>query len=207
MSSPRGNGRAALAKARGRCPSCPAVDRRATGRREPASRVPAATRRPSRGCRGPELQGARPKLTPIVGMRSTAGLVHIDATRGVRAIREALSSAAEQLPPGPLVIGVKVVNAGRAPFHVADWALRSEPSKTSLGQFDNSLGSPAVRCDIAPGASEIFFTELNAAYALASAGQTLNNKPQHVVVTVSSGGRTYTTKPVPAGVLALSRAR
>ena len=65
-------------------------------------------------------QGARPKLTPIVGFRSTGGLVWNDASRDVR---ESLASAARQMPPGPLVIGVKVVNAGRAPFHVAEWAL------------------------------------------------------------------------------------
>jgi hypothetical protein len=88
---------------------------------------------------------------------------------------------------------VNIVNAGRAPFHVAEWALRSDPSKTSLKQLDNPLGSPAVGCDIAPGASEIFFTELNNAYALAHAGQTIDGKPQRVVLTVLSGGRTYTS--------------
>ena len=105
------------------------------------------------------IVGARPKLTPIVGIRTAGGLASNDATRDVR---ESLASAANQLPPGPLVVGVKVVNAGRSPFHVAEWALRSDPSKTSFQQFDNPLGSPAVPCDIAPGASEIFFTELNA---------------------------------------------
>lgn len=120
------------------------------------------------------LQGARPKLTLIIGIRSAGGLVHNDATRD---IRDSLASAANQMPPGPLVVGVKVVNAGRAPFHVAEWALRSDPGKTSLKQFDNPLGSPAVPCDIAPGASEIFFT----------------------------GGRTYKSKPVFNANLALSR--
>ena len=59
------------------------------------------------------LQGARPKLTPIIGIRSAGGLIHNDASRDVR---ESLAHAAEQMPPGPLVIGVKVVNAGRAPI-------------------------------------------------------------------------------------------
>lgn len=103
------------------------------------------------------------------------------------------------------MIGVKVINAGRASFHVAEWALRSDPSKTSLRQFDNPLGSPAVPCDIPPGASETFFTELNAAYALAAAGTTLDGKQQRIVLTVSSGGRTYTTKPVAPMNLALGR--
>ncbi|MGB8209166.1 MAG: hypothetical protein WCF69_16465 [Mycobacterium sp.] len=139
------------------------------------------------------LQGARPKLTPIIGIRSTAGLVHNDATRD---IRESLVSAARQVAPGPLVIGVKVINAGRAPFHDAEWALRSDPSATSFKQFDNPLGSPTVGCDIAPGASEMLFTDLNSAYALVRAGQVVDGKPQRIVLTVSSGGRTYKSKPV-----------
>jgi hypothetical protein len=149
------------------------------------------------------LQGARPKLTPVVGFPSGGGLIYVDATRDDA--REAPMSAAQQMPPGPFVIGVKVINAGRAPFHVAEWALRSDPSKTSLKQFDNPLGSPAVPYDIAPGASETFFTELNAASALAAASKTVDGKPQYVVVTVLSGGRTYTTKPVAPLVLALGR--
>jgi hypothetical protein len=106
-------------------------------------------------------QGPRPKLTPIVGFRSGRGLVSINATRDARA---SLASAAKQVPPtGPLLVGLKVVNAGRAPFHVAEWAVRGDPSKTSLNPFDDWLDSPTVPRDIPPGASETFFTELNAA--------------------------------------------
>ena len=94
------------------------------------------------------------------------------------------------------MLSVKVVNAGRAPFHVAEWALRADPSKTSLKQLDNPLGAPAVGCDIKPGASEIFFTELNNAYALAHAGRTIDGKPQRIVLTVLSGARTYASEPV-----------
>ena len=74
-----------------------------------------------------------------------------------------------------------------------------------MKQFDNPVGSPAVPCDIAPSASEIFFTELNAAYALASASQAIDGKPQRVALTVSSGGRTYVSKPVATANLALGR--
>lgn len=133
------------------------------------------------------LQGARPQLTPIVGILTASGLAHADATRD---IRQSLASAAQQLPAGQLVVGVKVVNAGRAPFHVGRWALRSDPSATSLTQFDALPGSPAVECDIAPSATKIFYTALNDAYALAAAGKTVDGKPQRIVVTVESGGRT-----------------
>ena len=148
-------------------------------------------------------QGPRPKLTPIVGFRSGRGLVSINATRDARA---SLASAAKQVPPtGPLLVGLKVVNAGRAPFHVAEWAVRSDPSKTSLNPFDDWLDSPTVPRDIPPGASETFFTELNAAYALAAASKTLDGKQQRIVLTVSSGGRTFKTKPVIPMNLALGR--
>jgi hypothetical protein len=139
------------------------------------------------------LQGARPQLTPIVGILTAGGLAHADATRDMR---QSLASAVNQLPPGQLVVGVKVVNAGRAPFHVGRWALRSDPSATSLTQFDATPGSRAVPCDIAPGASETFYTALNDAYALAAAGRTVDGKPQRIVVTVESGGSTYVTDPV-----------
>jgi hypothetical protein len=78
------------------------------------------------------------------------------------------------------VIGVKVVNDGRAPFHVASWALRSDPSATSLIQFEAAPGSATVSCDIPLGASKIFYTELNSAYALAAAGSTVDGKRQRV---------------------------
>ena len=148
------------------------------------------------------LQGARPKLTPVVGIRTPGGLVTNDATRDVR---ESLRSAAAQLPPGPMVMGVKIVNAGRAPFHVAGWAVRSDPSTTSFVVLDNQIGGTAVPCDIAPGAEEIFVTELIHARALAAASEAVDEKPQRIVLTVSSGGRTFMTKPVLPALLALER--
>jgi hypothetical protein len=59
---------------------------------------------------------ARPKLTPIIGMLTPPCILTNDATRDIRA---SLANAAKQLQPGPLIVGVKIVNAGRAPFHVA----------------------------------------------------------------------------------------
>jgi hypothetical protein len=152
-------------------------------------------------------QDGRPKLTPVIGFQSHAGLVLIEATRNFRDVHESLMSAAQQTSPGgPLVIGVKVINAGREPFHVAEWELRSHPSNTSFKQFENPLDSPAVPCDIPPKASQTFFTDLRAAYALARASKTIfNEEPQRVVVAVSSGGRSYTTKPVEPAVIALGR--
>lgn len=85
------------------------------------------------------MQGARPKLTPVIGLHYGGGLVTNDATRDVR---QSLRSMVAQFPPGQLVIGLKVVNAGRAPFHVAGWAMRVDPAGTSFvhGSIDMRRG-------------------------------------------------------------------
>jgi hypothetical protein len=146
------------------------------------------------------FQGARPKLTPVIGMLTAGGMVTNDATRDVRA---ALASVAEQLSPGPLIVGVKVVNAGRAPFHVAGWELRADPHGASFKVLDDPIGSPAVPCDIPAGAEKTFFMRLDGARALASGCEAIEGKPQRIVVTMSSGGRTYVSKPVEPALLTL----
>lgn len=145
-------------------------------------------------------QGARPTITPVVGIATPGGLAINDATRDVS---DSLRSAAAQLPPGPLVIGVKVVNDGRAPFHVTGWAVRADPSTVSFVVLDNQIGGTTIPCDIAPGAEATFITELVNGRALASAGQAADGKPQRITLTVSSGSRTFTTKPVVPALLAM----
>jgi hypothetical protein len=139
------------------------------------------------------MQGARPKLTPIIGMLTPPGILTNDATRD---IRSALASAAKQLQPGPLIVGVKVVNAGRAPFHVAGWTIRADPSGTSFNVLGEQIGSPGVPCDIPAGAERTFFMYLEAAVNLKSGADRIEGTPQRIIATVSSGGRTFTSKPI-----------
>lgn len=139
------------------------------------------------------MQGARPELTPVIGIHYGHGYVTNDATRDVR---ESLRSAAAQLPRGLLIIGVKVVNAGRAPFHVARWALRSDPAGTSFVSVEIPIGCPEVPYDIAPGAEAIFFTDLDKVRGLTAASAAIDGRPQRLVATVTSGGRTFTSKPI-----------
>jgi hypothetical protein len=146
------------------------------------------------------LQGARPKLTPIVGMLAGDGVVVNDATRDVR---EEMGAVAKHLGQGPPIIGVKVVNAGRAPFHVAGWALRADPNGAKFAVFDDAVGSTEVPCDISAGAEETFFMHLDSARALASGCEGIDGKPQQIVVTVSSGGRTYVSAPIEASNLSI----
>lgn len=126
-------------------------------------------------------------------MLTDSGILTNDATRDVR---DALRTAAEQFPPGPLIIGVKVVNAGRAPFHVADWELRAEPHGAKFKVLGDPIGSPAVPCNIPAGAQRTFFMRLDGARNLASGSEEIASGPQRIAVTVSSGGRTYVSKSV-----------
>lgn len=96
---------------------------------------------------------------------------------------------------------MKVVNAGRAPFHVAGWELRADPNGATFTVLDDPIGSAAVPCDIPPGADKTFFMHLDGARALASGCEEIDGKPQRIVVTVSSGGRTYVSNPVEAANL------
>lgn len=141
------------------------------------------------------MQGARPKLTPIIGMLTGdgIGILTNDATRDVR---PSLARAAKQLHPGPLIVGVKVVNAGRAPFHVAGWAIRADPSGTSFNVVGEQIGSAAVPCEIPAGGEQTFFMFLDGATNLKSGMDRIDGTPQQIVATVSSGGRTFVSKPI-----------
>lgn len=150
------------------------------------------------------LQGARPKLTPIVGFLTTDGIVTNVATRDVRA---AVRAAAEQLTPvGPPIVGVEVVNAGWASFHVAEWQIRANPNGASFSVLGDPIGSPAVPCDIPAGARKTFFMHLDGARNLALGCEGIDGKPQRIVVTVSSGGRTYVSDPVDPANLSIGAA-
>lgn len=139
------------------------------------------------------MQGARPELTPVVGMETPGGILTTDATRDVR---YSVESAAKQVHPGPLIVGVKVVNAGRASFHLADWKIRADPSGMSFNVLGEEMGSPKVPCDIPAGAEEIFFMHYEAARTLKSGADSVEGKNNRIVATVSSGGRTFVSAPI-----------
>ena len=139
------------------------------------------------------LARPRPKLTAVIGQLTPAGLVTNDASSDVR---ESLTDAAERLEDSPLIIGVKVVNAGREPFHVAGWAIRADPEGTSLVPTEKPIAGADVPHDIAPGGSAVFLTELQHAHRFADAAAGTEGEPPRLVLTVSSGARTYATKPV-----------
>lgn len=144
-------------------------------------------------------QQPRPKLTPVVGRLTPDGLVTNDASSEVR---ESLIAIAAQLEDVPLIIGVKVVNAGRAPFNVAGWAIRSDPDGTSLVPVEKPIAGADVPHEIPPQGSAVFLTELQHAHRFAAAAGRVDAAAgtaaptPRIVLTVSSGTRTYRTKPV-----------
>ncbi|MHA7648564.1 hypothetical protein ACX9NE_02095 [Mycobacterium sp. ML4] len=148
---------------------------------------------------GYRLQRPRPRLSPVIGRLTPDGLVTNDASADVR---ESLAAVAEHLEDIPLIIGVKVVNAGRAPFHVGGWAIRSDPDGTSLVPVEKPIAGADVPHEIPPAGSAVFLTELRHAHRFAAAaekaGETADTAgpPPRIVLTVSSGTRTYRTKPV-----------
>lgn len=139
----------------------------------------------------------RPKLTPLVGRLTPDGLVTNDAGSDVR---EALANAAER--PEDTIIGVKVVNAGRLAFHVAGWAIRSNADGTSLVPLEKPIAGAEIPHDIPPGGTAVFLTELQHAQHFAE-GTT--SEPTQFVLTVTSGARTYATKPVAAELFSAER--
>lgn len=161
----------------------------------------------------------RPKLTAVVGRLTPEGLLTNDASGDVRG---SLMDAAEQLDGIPLIIGVKVANAGGSPFHVAGWAIRSESDGTSLMPVEKSIGGADFPHVIPPGGNAVFLTELQHAHRFACTPEVEHTadsaetegteiqsaeavEPPRIVLTVSSGARTYATKPIAPELISLGK--
>jgi hypothetical protein len=144
------------------------------------------------------LSGSRAKITPIVGVLAEGGLYAEPATTDPT---DAVLSAAKKAP-GQYVIGVEVANRGRMPLHITGWALRAEPSEVSAVVVAGQLTGSMPPCDIAPGVTETFVTELQEARDLTEGVQAIDPRPQRVRAAVTSGGRVYRSKPIhPAALM------
>ena len=118
------------------------------------------------------LSGSRPKLTPIIGTDYGGGALPIDATADVRPVLLALEAQLEA-DPADRIVGVTVVNKGRADLRVTRWSFRGLPAGTVF------LPPALHRVRLVAAASE-------------GVG---GGRPQRVVATVTSSGRTRTSKP------------
>ncbi|WP_186626551.1 hypothetical protein [Rhodococcus sp. BP22] len=127
------------------------------------------------------LQGARAKVTPIIGTVIPQGLVHMPASEGgVEAIKRTASDHG-----GSLIAGVQITNRGRLPLHVKSWAFISLPSKAAFSPGSMPELSP-IPCEIAPGNYEIFVADVDAAIAL----RNVATAPQKIACKVSAGDDT-----------------
>jgi hypothetical protein len=145
------------------------------------------------------LQGARPRLTPVVGVLTPdAGHLLSPATENMS---DTLRQTIEQFD-GPLVVGLQVTNVGRAPFHVAGWGIRPESAKHTFVPTCNELGMPPkTACDIAPGAHALFLTELVNAFAVIAHHKANESLSLCLRMMLFSGGHDRKSKAVPLALL------
>ena len=93
------------------------------------------------------------------------------------------------------VIGVKVVNHGRAPTRVQRWSVKCMKSGIALAPMADAIG-PKLPYDLAPQANETWVVDFQAAYALVHAtAKTFDQRPEPVRVVVELGtGKTLVSK-------------
>lgn len=140
------------------------------------------------------LTGARPKLRPIVGTDYGGSTVPMEATTDVRPTLRQLETQLGT-ESRDRILGIAVVNKGRADLVITRWSFCSEPTGAEfLPPADP--GCPHLPCTIPPGGESILFTKLDRVRFLAAAGEVIGGgQQQRVVATVTSGGRTHTSKP------------
>ncbi|MEZ0363436.1 hypothetical protein ACAG26_06995 [Mycobacterium sp. pUA109] len=142
-------------------------------------------------------QNARPKLAPLVGVRTESGL-YFGGQISEPSIKAMVDAAAEL--PGQLVIGVEVTNAGRAPLRVSQWTVRADPSDISVQPAGSAELSPVpAPCEVPAGETCTFLTDLDTVRTLVAQIE----QPQQIRFVVGGGGRRYRSKPVDAAVLAI----
>ncbi|KAB2582461.1 hypothetical protein BS297_25635 [Rhodococcus erythropolis] len=139
------------------------------------------------------LQGARAKVTPIIGVVISQGLVHMPASdEAVESIKRTAREHGESL-----VAGVQITNRGRLPLHVKSWAFTSLPSKAAFSPGAIPELSP-VPCEIAPGNYQILVADVAAARALLEVA----SSPQKIACKVMAGDdKTHVTPPLPQSLL------
>ncbi|MFZ2175474.1 MAG: hypothetical protein WAW17_15865 [Rhodococcus sp. (in: high G+C Gram-positive bacteria)] len=135
------------------------------------------------------LQGARAKVSPIIGTVVPQGLIHMPASESAVASIE--RTAREH--GGELVAGVQVTNRGRLPLHVQSWAFTSLPNKAAFAPGSDPVLSP-VPCEIAPGNHAVFVGEVGMARALRDVAAA----PQRIACRVTTGDdRKHVTATLP----------
>lgn len=135
------------------------------------------------------LQGARAKVTPVIGAMMGQGLIHMPASEG--AVETMKLTARDH--GSSLYAGVQVTNRGRLPLHVKSWAFVSLPNQAAFVPDSPPQLSPAP-CEVAPGNYVIFVAEIGGARNLRGIG----TSPQQIACRVNAGdNKTYITAHLP----------
>jgi hypothetical protein len=108
---------------------------------------------------------------------------------------------------GDLIVGVQVINTGRAPFHVSQWGLRSYPAGRSWMPLDDQDLDRCPPVEIAPGAAHSFFMPLQRARDLSAVenDRAADKAADNVAVVVVGGGRTFETAPISPALIVFER--
>jgi hypothetical protein len=137
------------------------------------------------------LGGARPKAHLVVGALSPSGGL-IAGPPSDNAFRTVARLAKEGYPRP--VIGVKVINHGRAPARVQKWSLKCMAAGVAYTPIGDSIG-PTLPHDLPAQASETWVVDLQFARALVHTAATSERNPEPVRVIVELGtGRTLVSR-------------
>jgi hypothetical protein len=120
------------------------------------------------------LGGSRPTALLVVGALAPGGMVTMEAGSDTAKELDRLA-ATDGYNQG--VIGVRVINRGRAPTTVQRWEIKTDdPSGISLNPLGESIGPPLPHV-LAAGAQETWVTDLAHAARLAAATAGTFNRP------------------------------
>jgi hypothetical protein len=132
------------------------------------------------------LGGARPRAQLIVGALSDGGgLVSGQPSEGLFRTLARLTGESYTHP----VIGVKVINCGRAPARVQNWSVKCIDAGVALTPVGDSIG-PELPHDLPAGANETWVVDLRSARAMVHASATATHgrtEPVRVVVELGTG--------------------
>lgn len=139
------------------------------------------------------LGGARPRAHLITGAITAAGLVTWPLNNS--SVEQVDALASQGLHP-QRIIGVKVVNHGRAPARVQRWSVTGIGGGIILSPpVANGVG-PSLPHDLAAGANAVWVVDIHAvAAAAAASNEVLNQQTELVRVTAElDTGKTLSSK-------------
>jgi len=130
------------------------------------------------------LGGARPRAELVVGAVAMGGLVYWSPKDDPIGQLARLASQGEDPKP---VIGVRVINHGRAPTRIERWSIAGIGAGVSLTPLTDQYG-PQLPHDLAPGANAVWVTDIRqVAKAITTSAEVLDAETKSVYVRAELG--------------------